>query len=377
MSQFDIAVNLLWCVPGKVGGSEQYLTRQLAGLGAQPGLAEKFNVTLYTPRGFTPAHPELAAKFHIEETPGDGRNRAVRIYRENTWLARRSAGASLAHHGGGTIPFRTNPTTLLTVHDVQYLSYPEYFSADRLRYLTTMMPRSLRRATVVAVPSEYVRRTLIERFLLDAEKVHVVRHGIEQHGIETSETHVPASNIVSRHGLSNINYFIYPAMTHPHKNHLFLIDLLSGPWRASGHHLVFIGHEGRAHGELLTAIAASGCADRVHILGRVEGAERDALVGGATALVFPSKYEGFGAPLIEAMALGTPVVCSDTTSLPDVAGDAALVLPLVLDAWAQVPDQVRNEGDQLVQRGRARATLFTHEESGADLMRVYETVLKK
>jgi glycosyltransferase involved in cell wall biosynthesis len=108
----------------------------------------------------------------------------------------------------------------------------------------------------------------------------------------------------------------------------------------------------------------------------VEGSERDAFVAGARALLFPSQYEGFGAPLIEAMSLGVPVVCANTASLPEVAGDAAVVLPLTLDAWSDVPNMIDNTSAVLVQRGHERVQYFSLAESGNDLATTYESMLK-
>ena len=366
----SVAVNLLWCVPGKVGGSEQYLARQLAGLALADGTSPALDVRIYAPRGYAAAHPELVS-YDIVETPSDGRNRALRIAHENTWLASRTRGADLVHHGGGTRPFRTAERTLLTVHDVQYLSYPQYFSAVRLRYLSLMMPRSLRRATAVAVPSDYVRATLIDRFGLDPQRVHVVVHGVET--VDRAALDIAGTR--KRFGLDGLRYFIYPAITHPHKNHEFLVSLLAGPWRATQHHLVFIGGQGRGHEALMAAVAASGVSDRIHFTGHVGSADRDALVAGADALLFPSRYEGFGAPVVEAMGLGVPVVASDCTCLPGVVGDGGLVLPLDADAWASVPDTVGAQRDALVRRGHERAGHFTLRASGADLRRTYERTL--
>ncbi len=364
-----IAVNLLWCQPGRVGGSEQYLARQLAGLALTGPL--NFDVEVFAPRGYTVAHPELAS-FAVNESRSTGANRAARIARESTWLESRTRGVAVTHHGGGTIPFRTNGRTLVTVHDVQYLTYPQYFSQTRLAYLSYMMPRSLRRAEAIAVPSPYVRDTLIERFGLDASVVHVVVHGIES----VDQSHLDLATVRRRHGLDGIRYFIYPAITHPHKNHRFLVDLLAGPWRSTDIHLLFIGGEGRAHGELVAHIASSGVADRVRFTGHVGAADRDSLVAGADALVFPSEYEGFGAPVAEAMALGVPVVASDRTSLPGVVGDGGLVLPLDAAMWADVPQRIATDRDVLVAAGRARAESFSLLASGRDLRGVYEGLLQ-
>jgi alpha-1,3-rhamnosyl/mannosyltransferase len=363
----EVAVNLLWCVPGKVGGSEQYLTRQLAGLCGR----NEFALHAYVPQGFIAAHSELADVVHMHEMSSTAHNRAARILFENTWLNARTKSAQLVHHGGGTLPLRGNNNTLLTVHDVQYLTYPEYFSAVRLRYLKAMMPRSVKRARAIAVPSAYVRGVLMEQFSLPGEKIHVVRHGVE--ALVRSEENI--ARVRNKYGLENVEYFIYPAMTHPHKNHAFLVNLLAGPWKHRSEHLVFIGSAGRAHEELLALIAQLGLAHRVHVVGRVEGTERDAFVAGARALLFPSQYEGFGAPLIEAMSLGVPVVCANTASLPEVAGDAGVVLPLTLEAWSDVPNIIDSTAVDLVQRGHERVKYFSLAESGSDLAATYESML--
>jgi alpha-1,3-rhamnosyl/mannosyltransferase len=364
-----VAVNLLWCQPGRVGGSEQYLARQLAGLALTGPL--NFDVAVYAPHGYAVAHPELAT-FAISESRSTGANRGARIARESTWLESRTRGVAITHHGGGTVPFRTNGHTLLTVHDVQYLTYPQYFSRARLAYLSYMMPRSLRRADAIAVPSGYVRDTLIDRFGLDASVVHVVVHGIES--VDRSRLDVGA--VQRRHGLEGMRYFIYPAITHPHKNHRFLVDLLAGPWRGTDINLLFIGGEGRAHGDLTAHIASRGVADRVRFTGHVGAIDRDSLVAGADALVFPSEYEGFGAPVAEAMALGVPVVASDRASLPGVIGDGGLVLPLDPAAWADVPHRIDSDRNALVAAGSARAAAFSLLASGRDLRGVYDGLLR-
>jgi glycosyltransferase involved in cell wall biosynthesis len=104
----------------------------------------------------------------------------------------------------------------------------------------------------------------------------------------------------------------------------------------------------------------------------VSDADRNGLLALAEALVFPSRYEGFGAPVVEAMMLGTPVVCSDATCLPDIVGEAAVVLPLEHEAWSSALDSVRARRDELVAAGRRQAALFTIEASGRALGEVYD-----
>ena len=105
--------------------------------------------------------------------------------------------------------------------------------------------------------------------------------------------------------------------------------------------------------------------------GRVQAVDRDGLIVLAEALVFPSEYEGFGAPVLEAMALGTPVVCSDRGALPEVVGDAGIVLPPTVEAWADALAKVVANRGELVERGRLRAARFTTAESGSALAAAY------
>ena len=142
--------------------------------------------------------------------------------------------------------------------------------------------------------------------------------------------------------------------------------------------LVLLGKTGSAEAEIAARVAADDdLRSRVVRPGRVSDADRNGLIAMAEALVFPSEYEGFGAPVIEAMALGTPVVCSDSTCLPDVAGDAALVLPLDVDAWRGALDEATTRRDELVSAGKERVQRFTSAASGRDLAAAYGRALAR
>ena len=364
----DVAVNLLWCTPGEVGGSEEYLVRQLDGLG---GLDSNVALTLCCTTAFARAHPELTGRFAVRSPGGlDGR-RWARIMAEHTWLARRTSGFDIVHHGGGTAPLVGPRPILLTVHDLQYLELPRNFSTSRLRYLRWMMPRSVARSSVVATPSEFVRGTVIDAFGIDAARVVVVPHGVRRADPPPVEQIADARR---RYSVGEGPYVVYPAITHPHKNHRLLFDVMARHW-VDPLRLVLLGGVGAADAEVDRAIVELGLSDRVVRPGRVSSADRDALIAGATALVFPSRFEGFGAPLIEAMALGTPVICGDHPALREVAGSAAIVLPDDLDAWSGALDAARGRRTELIAAGRARVTHYTLEASGAALLDAYHRTL--
>lgn len=367
----SVAVNLLWCVPGQVGGSEEYLVRQLLGI-AEMDADRLFDLTVYAPEGFADAHPDVAAAHRVVTAPFDGRSRPRRIWGEHTWLARRVAASDLVHHGGGTVPARGGGRVVLTVHDLQLFTFPEHFSRLKRTYLGWSLPRSCRRARVVAVPSAYVRATVIEHFRIDPARVVVVPHGVEP---TLGAAPSPPEVLRARYRLGDGPIIVYPAVTHPHKNHRFLLTLMAERWTRPDLHLVLAGGRGAADDAVATAIEALGLGGRVVRAGRVPAADRDGLVAMAEALVFPSGYEGFGAPVIEAMALGTPVIASDRAALPEVIGDAGLVLPLELDAWAGALDEVARRRAELVAAGHRRVSAFTSACSGSALLDAYGLAL--
>src|SRR5690606_16446465 len=128
-------------------------------------------------------------------------------------------------------------------------------------------------------------------------------------------------------------YVVHPAITYPHKNHLVLLEAVS---RVPGLHAVLTGGPAGNEEAVTRRAAAPDLAGRVHRLGRVPRADLDALLAGAVALAFPSRYEGFGVPVLEAMALGCPVAAADATALPEVVGDAGLLVgPDDVAGWAE------------------------------------------
>jgi alpha-1,3-rhamnosyl/mannosyltransferase len=364
-----VGVNLLWCVPGEVGGSEQYLVRQLVGLS---DLDTCFVPTIYCVPTFIDAHPELAEKCEMVAANISGRDRTRRVFAEHTWLARRTGRCDLVHHGGGTAPSGGGRPIVLTIHDLQYESLPEYISPLKLRYLRTMMPRSVARADVVAVPTEYVKSTVLDRFELEADRVMVVPHGVEPSFGDGRRTD---ADLRADYGLGPGRVLVLPAVTHPHKGHEFLLDVMATHWHDPDLKLVLIGGKGAADDDVNRAITRLGLEDRVVRAGRVSDDDRDGLIGLADALVFPTEYEGFGAPVVEAMALGTPVVCSDQAAVKEVVGDAGLVLELAPEAWADALDTVDRERASMTSIGLERATSFTAAASGAGLAAAYRRAL--
>ncbi|HEY8094008.1 MAG TPA: glycosyltransferase family 1 protein, partial [Acidimicrobiales bacterium] len=305
-------------------------------------------------------------------------HRSVRVVAERTWMARevRRRRLALVHHGGGTAPPWTGAArVVLSVHDIQYVAFPQYFTPIKRAWLRHEMPVSLRRADVITTPTEFVRQSLIADLGVDGASIDLVPHGLPP---DFASGVIDEEALRARYGVPG-PFLLFPAATYPHKNHLLLLDAMARMGDRPDLRLVLTGGAGLGEEALLRAIHQRDLRDRVIRTGRVPDADRDALLCIADALVFPSRYEGFGAPVLEAMAVGTPVLAAAATALPEVVGSAGLLLdPNDADAWADAIGQVLDDDAlraRLVAAGRARAAELTAEGSAQALVRAYRKAL--
>ena len=369
-----IGINLLWMVPGVVGGSETYLSRLLSGLAERP---TAFDYTIFALPQFADAHPELAKTFKMAYAPVSGQWKSFRVAGENSWLVKqiRRRNIALVHHAGGVVPPIHVGRPVLTVHDLQYLYYPEYFTKTKLNYLKRMLPRSCEAARLVLTPSEFTRRTVIERLNIDPSIVIVVPHGISPR----DRTH-HESEVRQRYSIPG-KFFLYPAITYPHKNHLVLVEAFAKVLRAHpGTTLVLTGAKGSMEVRIASEIRHLGIEDSVRRLGYIPTADLDALYDEAVAMTFPSRFEGFGAPILEAMGRGCPVIAADATAIPEVVADSGwLVSPDNADQWAwAMIDLLANEEnrDRYGKLGFERAKEFTWTHSADILEEAYHHALE-
>ena len=267
-----------------------------------------------------------------------------------------------------------------TIHDVNFLRFPDMQSRGINRFRLTL--RSLvERSAAVLTDSEFTARELEELGLAGPERLRVVYPGLHP-AFSRPPDEARAEEVRRRFGLQQ-PYLAYVGNLHPRKNLATLVEAYA-LLRREGlpHRLAIIGGGGlgqlhdREYRKLLARVEEIGLQEAVVFTGYVEDEGLPDLLCGAEALVFPSLYEGFGLPPLEAMACGVPVVASRRASIPEVTGEAALYLEEPADPAemaGKVAKLLANEKlrEELVRRGRERARLFTWEEAAQRVLEVY------
>jgi alpha-1,3-rhamnosyl/mannosyltransferase len=373
VSRPTVGINLLWLVPGEVGGSEESTLASVRALAARPD--PDLDLRLFVLESLVDAHPDVAAALPTDVLPISGRARWARIAAETSWLAARSRGLDLVHHAGGTAPPRRGAPYVLTLHDLQPLERRATHGALKRAYLGAAIPPSVRAARLTAVPSEFVRQSVLARFGTDPDRVVVVPHGVG-----ALEEPTPADVVAARYRLDG-PVVLYPAITYPHKNHAVLVEAFARVVTAHPDALLVLpGGRGSEEERVRDLVDRLGLRDRVRRTGRISAADVAGLYAAAAVVAVPSRYEGFGLPAVEAMAYGAPVVAADATALPEVVGEAGLLAdPDDVEAWATAIGRLLDspaERDRLRAEGRVRAGRYTWSANATALAELYRRALE-
>lgn len=269
--------------------------------------------------------------------------------------------------------------TLVTIHDLSFLRYPQCADARLRAYLSRVVPRAVRRANRVLADSRSTADDLITLLGVPATRIAVVYGGIgpEFHPV-TDEATLAA--VCARYGLRR-PFILAVGTIEPRKNYSRLVEAVA---RLRQHRpeltLVIVGAKGWLYQELFATIERLGQGSAVIFPGYVADADLPAIYSAAAALAFPSLYEGFGFPVLEAMACGTPVVCSNVSSLPEVAGEAALqVSPEDVNALAAALSRLLGDPAlraDLIARGREQAARFPWSAAATTLLQVYRGIME-
>jgi len=275
------------------------------------------------------------------------------------------------------LPLHSVPT-ILTVHDLIFRHLPAHHKPLNRWYLNLTMPLYCRRATHIIAVSECTRRDMIAAYNLPPEKITVVHEAAAPRFRPQPPDTVVA--VRARYHLPD-RYLLFVGTIEPRKN---LTRLLSGfeAIHADGltNGLVIVGKRGWLYDDFFSRLEQSPARAAVILPGYVPDEDLPAIYAGAQVLVLPSLYEGFGLPVLEAMACGTPVTCSDTSSLPEIAGDAALHFdPDSIESLTDALRRLLSDTDlhaALRQRGFEQAAKFSWDQVAAETEAVYDAVLK-
>jgi glycosyltransferase involved in cell wall biosynthesis len=328
-------------------GDETYVAELLREL---PAFADGLRLAAVTRR------PELVPE-GVEAVELRARSQPLRMAARLPLLLRRVRPA-LAHFLHVVPPAWRGPS-VLTVQDLSFELFPELMGPVDRFWFRTFVPRSARRATRVLTGSEWTKRDLVERYRVDPDHVVVTPYGVDP-GFSPDGPRWDGSP-----------YALFVGSLQPRKDPLAAVEALA---RTNGElRLLLAGPDRGLGAEVERTAARLGLTGRVERVGHVEREQLATLYRSASCLVFPSRYEGFGLPVLEAMASGTPVVATPSSSIPEVAGDAAVLVER--DELGAGIERALAERERLVEAGLARAARFSWAETARRTAEVYRELL--
>ena len=394
-----ISIDLHWMLPGVAGGIEN-----LAHSFVQKLLEiDKFNeYTLLIPSKAKykfDLRKNSNFSYYVTDGPGEDRRKSLwrlsqifhRCCKITHWRSpeietsrrARSLGADVILSMSGYIHrdmflFRN----VLVVHDLQYEYHPEHFSSDALEERKRVFGDSILHADFIIAVSEYTRQTVIDKFKIDLDRITTLHEAADP--IYYPENRKPGNKerVLTKYSIPEKGYLLFPGNTWPHKNHKGAIEALRIVHQEYGLDplLVCTGTHKDAHNYLLHLIRELGLENKVKFLGYCPKKDMVGLYEGAAGLLYPSLFEGFGIPLVEAMWSECPIVCSNLTSLPEVAGDSALLIdPSSPEEMANAVARLLTDEElrrTLISRGRKRVLRFSWLNFATETMRILYRVAK-
>lgn len=367
-----VGLNLLYLLPGRVGGTQTYAEELTRALVALDDGNEYLAYVNRESAGLVLGHGAVELR-HCDVVAS---SRIRRYAAEQLSLPRwcRRDGVDVLHSLGYVGPVRPGVPHVVTVHDLIYRGFAEHLPLNRRLALRTFVRGAARGARVVITDSEASRRQLVAELPVPPERVHVValapRSGWSDDPDRVVPEHLRATGV-------SAPYVLALGSASPSKNLPRLVRAFARLDRPDLL-LVLAGHL-PAGGEVAEVAAHEGISHRVVATGYLPDADLEALLGAAQALAFPSTYEGFGLPVLDAQRLGVPVVCSTAASLPEVAGEGAVFAePNSVDslagALARVVDDP-DERDRLVAAGRRNVERFSWERTARATSDLYSAAL--
>mgnify|MGYP000476926460 FL=1 len=282
-------------------------------------------------------------------------------------------------HGTNYSVFPCKDTlNLMTIYDLSFIKYPEYINSAVQQY-TKRVKQSLQWTDAILTISESSKRDIVEYLHISPDRVFVTPLASRYHLNYLTDVISKIDTTIIDYDFSQ-PYLLFVSTIEPRKNISAIIsafNLLKSD-RKIPHHLILIGQKGWKYEPIFKEIECSPWKENIHHLDYLSDELVALFYARADVFLYPSHYEGFGLPVLEAMTLGTPVVTSNTSSLPEVAGDAALSIdPSDVEAQADAILKIISDAhfrDELIKKGKARAALFSWERTARETLQVYESI---
>lgn len=370
-----------WFLAHPHTGSGRYLRELLAHL---PAAAPDVELHVVAPEHVGRATPPEGCRLHLAPVPDTNLGK-IRFEQQAFPRAARRLRADLAHVPYWAPPLRSRVPFVVTVHDIIPLLLREHRGSPGVRLYTSLVSSATRGATAVIADSHHSRLDIVEHLGIPCEKVHTV-HLAAGSEYEPARTFRAAPRVRDKYGLPDA-YVLYLGGFHRRKN----VHRILAAWTWANdpigdlYSLVIAGQlperpDGRLYFDLPALVDELDIGRTVRFIGPVDEADKPALYQGAACFVFPSSYEGFGLPPLEAMACGTPVVTTGEASLSEVVGDAACLIADPADTrqlGAAIIGVVADEklADDLRERGLKQAAKFSWEKTARETAQVYRQAL--
>lgn len=365
--------------PQKIGGTETYFRTLVEQLQV---IDERNEYIVVLPEG---KHNDIQisnSRFSILELEVKN-NLASKILQKGTFLANIGLRSKLAkviddlkcnvlHFPLQTmLPYDVRTPSIVSCMDIQHEYLPQNFSIRHLVARRIIFKPSLVRAKHIIAISDFVQNSLLAKYSINKSKITTVYLGVNKELFESKNCNkISAKKLPAK-------YLYYPAAAWPHKNHIRLLQAFSLVLKAIPDlSLVLSGSLPNEEARIRKLINEFNLNDKVMVMGYVKYNELPLLYQNAMALIFPSLYEGFGLPVIEAMYAGCPVICSKGTSLPEIAGDAAKYFnPLDIDDIASSVIKLLSDESmrrELIRRGKVKASEFSASKMARETINIYE-----
>lgn len=280
-----------------------------------------------------------------------------------------------------TIPYFTRIPRVVVFHDMTFYLFPELHEKIKRLYFKTLMPHSVKKSRAVITVSESTKNDVLTQFpLTPRNKISVIHHGVDAFDETKTTDKTSIDTYLQKYGLTAKEYVLFVGTLEPRKNITGLLHAYHHLRQSTGadFKLVIVGKKGWFYREIFETVKKYKLEDAVVFTGYVDETEKRALLSQTLMFLYPSFYEGFGIPILEAMAAGAPVITGNTSSLPEVAGDAALLVnPHEWEEIAAAMKRLLTDPklqDKLKQKGLKQAASFTWEKTAEQTMELLQNL---